>query len=283
MILMKMKGVAQTFPGSTVEKVVITVPAYFNDSQRQSTKDAAKIAGLEVLRMINEPTSAAFAYALDKRASTDGKSLCRRIIPDEAVAYGAGYLAANLSDLGDEVVRGLKLIVVTPLSLGVSCKGDVMVVLIPKNTPIPTKKEDTLYKAYDDQTAGLVMVYQGERLRSSENYLLGQLSLSGLPSAPTGRVEIKICYEIDDNRIPHVSAKELTTGRNKAIKTTDGGGLSKAEIAKMIKDAERYKQEDEAHIKKAMTHKALNDYVYRLRCQLKLIQDPVESNYGYGA
>ncbi|XP_024964168.1 probable mediator of RNA polymerase II transcription subunit 37c [Cynara cardunculus var. scolymus] len=162
MILMKMKGVAQTFPGSTVEKAMITVPAYFNDSQRQSTKDAAKIAGLEVLRMFNEPTAAALAYALDKRASTDGKSLYERIIPDEAVAYGTGYLAANLSDL----------------------------------------------------------------------------------------------------------ARELTTGRNKAIKITDGGGLSKAEIAKMIKDVERYKQEDEAHIKKAMAHKALNDYAYRLRVNL---------------
>ncbi|KVG99460.1 Heat shock protein 70 family, partial [Cynara cardunculus var. scolymus] len=168
MILMKMKGVAQTFPGSTVEKAMITVPAYFNDSQRQSTKDAAKIAGLEVLRMFNEPTAAALAYALDKRASTDGKSLYERIIPDEAVAYGTGYLAANLSDLGDEVVL----------------------------------------------------------------------------------------------------ARELTTGRNKAIKITDGGGLSKAEIAKMIKDVERYKQEDEAHIKKAMAHKALNDYAYRLRVNL---------------
>ncbi|KVH97416.1 Heat shock protein 70, conserved site-containing protein [Cynara cardunculus var. scolymus] len=346
-----MKGVAQTFPGSTVEKTAITVPTYFNDSQRQSTKDAA---GLEVLRMINEPTVAAIAYALDKRASTDGKRnvlvfdlgggtfdvslltidkggvikikatggdthlggenfdnrmlrvhcerakriistailttididclfngvdfsakfthakfeevnmdlfkkciktaktclkdenmdkenidevvlfggstrIPKRIIPDEAVAYDAGYLATNLSDLSDEVVRGLKLIVVTPLSLD------------------------------DYQTAGLVMVYQGERLRSSKNYLLGQLSLSGLPSAPRGGIEIKICYEIDDNRILHASARELTTSRNKAIKITNGGGLSKAEIAKMIKDAKRYKQEDEAHIKKAMAHKALND------------------------
>ncbi|KVH88990.1 hypothetical protein Ccrd_009023 [Cynara cardunculus var. scolymus] len=154
---------------------------------------------------------------IDEVVLVGGSTRIPKIFPDEAVAYGAGYLAANLSDLGDEVVRGLKLIDVTPLSLGVSCKGDVTAVLIPKNTPIPTKKEDTL---------------------------------SGLPSAPRGGVEIKIRYEIDDNGILHVSARELTTGRNKAIKITGGSGLLKAENAKMIKDAERYKQEDEAHIRR---------------------------------
>ncbi|KVH88208.1 Heat shock protein 70 family [Cynara cardunculus var. scolymus] len=154
----------------------------------------------------------------------------KRIIPDEAVAYGAGYLAANLSDLGDEVVRGLKLIDVTSLSLGGLSRRE-------------TQKFRELF--FWDNLVSLV-------------FLL----------LPGGGVEIKIRYDIDDNGILHVSARELTTGRNKANKITDDGSLSRAEISKMIKDAERYKQEDEAHIKKAMAHKALNDYAYRWRVNL---------------
>ncbi|KAJ9540779.1 hypothetical protein OSB04_027285 [Centaurea solstitialis] len=437
MVLAKMKGVAETFLGSTVEKAVITVPAYFNDSQRQSTKDAAKVAGLEVVNMINEPTAAAIAYALDKRvtSSTDGKMnvlvfdlgggtfdvslltidkegvievkatggdthlggqdfdnrmvdyfvkefkrkhkedisrnlkalgrlrvhcerakriistaiqtmidieclsnaidfsakfnrakfeevnmelfnkciehvksclkdakmdkasvdevvlvggstripkvqellqeffngklLCQRINPDEAVAHGAGFLAAKLSGLGDEAVRGMELIDVTPLSLGIYSNGDVMQVLIPKNTPIPTKKERTFFTCEDDQTDANVIVYQGERLKSTENYLLGQFGLSGLPSAPWGEVEIIVCFEIDANGILNVSAREITTGRNNAIKITGNGGLSKEEIAKMIEDAKRYKQEDEAHLKKATARNTLDGYAHKLRVDIK--------------
>ncbi|KAJ9540777.1 hypothetical protein OSB04_027283 [Centaurea solstitialis] len=414
MVLAKMKGVAEMFLGSTVEKAVITIPAYFNDSQRQSTKDAAEIAGLEVVSMINEPTAAAIAYALDNRASSthgkmnvlvfdlgggtfdvslltidkvgdievkatlvvtrilavristtewwiilsknsrentrktlttidieclsdgidfsakftrakfeevnmdlfnksmelvktclqdakmdkasidevvlvggstripkvqqllqelfDRKRLCQQINPDEAVAHGAGYLAAKLSGVGDEAVQGLDLIEVTPLSLGVGCKGDVMSVLIPKNTPIPTKKELKYHTVYDYHTAMHFRVYQGERLKGSENYLLGNINLSGLPSAPRGTVKVYVSFEIDVNGILNASAKELTTGRNTAIKITRNGRLSNEEIAKMIEDAERYKKQDEAHMKAVLAHRTVVDYACKLRAEIKRYQ-----------
>nr|KAJ0221599.1 hypothetical protein LSAT_V11C200089040 [Lactuca sativa] len=293
MVLVKMKTVAETFLGSAVEKAVIT--------------DAAKVAGLEVLCMINEPTAAAIAYALDKRACVDGKMnvlvfdlgggtfdvslltidgggqimvkatggdthlgggdfdtewipkvqqllqkffngklLSQKINPDEAVAHGAGILAAHLSCMGDEVVQSLELIDVTPLSLGLDVKGDIM----------------------DNQTSVGFHVYQGERDIASQNYRLGKLSLSGIPAAPRG-VEINVCYEIDADGILNVSAREITTGANNTIKITDNGSLSKAEIEKMIQDAERYKFEDEAHLKKAMAHRALDHCVSMLRTKIK--------------
>ncbi|KAL4576717.1 hypothetical protein LXL04_012815 [Taraxacum kok-saghyz] len=434
MVLSNMKGIAETFLGSDVEKAVITVPAHFNDSQRQSTKDAAKVAGLEVLRMINEPTAAAIAYALDKRACVDGKmnvlvfdlgggtfdvslltidgeghiqvkatggdthlgggdfdtrmvdhfirefkrkhkedlsknlkalgrlrvhcerakrfvstaiqttididclyngidfssrftrakfeevnmdlfrkcmvpvemclrdanmnkesidevvlvggstriprvqqmlqeffngkSLCQKINPDEAVALGAGYLAANLSGFGDEVVHSMKLTDVTPLSLGVGTYGNYMSVLIPRNSPIPTKKEDIFYTVEDNQTCACVHVYQGERVIDTENYLLGKLKLSGIPSARRGEVEIIVCYEIDANGILNVSAREITTGINNSIKITNNGSLSKAEIEKMIEDAERLKIEDEQHMKKVMAHRDLDHFVSELKAKI---------------
>ncbi|KAD5961909.1 hypothetical protein E3N88_13382 [Mikania micrantha] len=435
MVLAKMKGIAETFLGARVEKAVITVPAYFNDSQRQSTKDAAMVSGLEVLRMINEPTAAAIAYALDKRAGVDGKMnvlvfdlgggtfdvsvltiddvgvievkatggdthlggedfdnrmvsyfvnefkrkhkadisknlkalgrlrvhcerakriistaiqttididclfngidfsakftrakfedvnkalfnkcmdavktcltdvnmskdsidevvlvggstripkiqellqelfdgklLCQRINPDEAVAYGAGILAANLSGVGDETVQALALIDITPLSLGVGCEKDVMSVLIPKNSPIPTKKEKTFCTVNDNQTRVTLCVYQGERSKCTGNHLLSQFSLSGLPSAPQGVVEIIVCFEIDANGILHVSAKEITSGSSNAIKITNNDSLTREEIMKMIEDAECYKFEDEAHMKKVRAHQDLTDYVYKLRTKIK--------------
>ncbi|KAL8241546.1 hypothetical protein R6Q59_014900 [Mikania micrantha] len=384
MVLAKMKGIAEIFLGTRVEKAVITVPAYFNDSQRQSTKDAAMVAGLEVLRMIHEPTAAAIAYALDKRAGVDGKmnvlvfdlgggtfdvsiltidnggaievkatggdthlggedfdnrmvnyfvnefkrkhkadismnlkalgrlrvhcerakrtistasqttididclfngidfsakfsrakfeevnmelfnkcmdsvTTCLRdvnmskdsidevvlvggstripkiqqllqelfngkllyqgINPDEAVAYGAGILAANLSGMGNEAVQDLELIDITPLSLGVGDYKDVMVVFIPRNSPIPTKKVHTFYTIYDNQTVMDLPVYQGERSKCTENYLLSHFELSGLPPAPKGVVKVIVCYEIDVNGILHVSAREITSGSNSVIK-----------------------------------------------------------------
>ncbi|XP_023767677.1 heat shock 70 kDa protein 1 [Lactuca sativa] len=432
MVLAKMKRVAETFLGSDVEKAVITVPAHFNDSQRQSTKDAAKVAGLEVLRMINEPTAAAIAYALEKRAcemnvlvfdigggtfdvsvisidreghiqvkatggdthlggedfdnrmvkhfveeikrkhkedissnqralgrlrvhcerakrivstavqtrididclvngkdfslkftrakfeevnmdlfnkcmepveqclrdanmnkdsidevvlvggSTripkvqqllqelfNGKSLCQNINPDEAVAHGAGILAAQLSGMGDEAVQGLELIDITPLSLGFKVKGDLMYVLIPRNSPIPTKKEDTFCTSFENQTVVNFDVYQGERDKASENYLLGRLELSGFPSAPRGEVKFNACFEIDADGILNVSAREITSGVNKTIKITHNGSLSKEEIEKMIEDAERYKFEDEAHLKKVMSHIALDNFVSKVQASLK--------------
>ncbi|GJW83095.1 putative mediator of RNA polymerase II transcription subunit 37c, partial [Tanacetum coccineum] len=171
----------------------------------------------------------------------NGKLLCQQLNPDEAVAAGAGILAANLSGQGDEAVRSLDIIDVTPLSLGLKCKGDVMAVLIPRNSPIPTKKEDTFCTAYDGQTAVSVRVYQGERSKSNENYLLGEVRLSGIPSAP----------------------------RHNAIKITNTSSLSEVEIEKMIEDAKRYKQDDEAHMKKTKARNALETYACKLRAKMK--------------
>ncbi|KAD5961908.1 hypothetical protein E3N88_13381 [Mikania micrantha] len=435
MVLAKMKGIAETFLGTRVEQAVITVPAYFNDSQRQSTKDAAMVAGLEVLRMIHEPTAAAIAYALDKRADVDGKMnvlvfdlgggtfdvsvltiddegvievkatggdthlggedfdnrmvnyfvnefkrkhnadisknqkalgrlrvqcerakrtistafqttididclfdgidfsatftrakfeevnmvffkkcmdavktcladvkmskdsidevvlvggstripkiqellqelfdgklLCQQINPDEAVAYGAGILAANLSGVGDETVQALALIDITPLSLGVGCEKDVMAVLIPKNSPIPIKKEKTFCPAYDNQTSVTILVYQGERSKCTGNHLLSQFRLSGLPSALRGEVKINVCFEIDANGILQVSAKETTKGSNSAIKITNNDSLTREEIMKMIEDAERYKLEDEAHMEKERAHTDLTNHACKLRTKIK--------------
>ncbi|GJY62645.1 putative mediator of RNA polymerase II transcription subunit 37c [Tanacetum coccineum] len=403
MVLAKMKDAAEMFLGSSIEKAVITVPAYFYDSQRQSTKDAANVAGLEVMQIINEPTAAAIAYALDKRSSIrgkmnvlvfdlgggtfdvsiltidesgvikvkatggdthlggedfdtrmmnyfvrefkrkhkedismnqkalgklrvhcerakriissyletninieslvngidfsgkfirarfeevnmdlfkkwietvrsclkdvnmskdniddvvtvggstripkvqqmlkdffNGKLLCQGINPDEAVASGAGILAANLSGMGDKVLEDLVLIDVTPLSLGVACVGDVMAVLIPRNSPIPIKKEHMSYTTIDYQTRASFHVYQGERSNSNENYYLGELELDGIPSALKREVEIKY--------------------------------LSTKEIDNMIKDAERYKLEDELLVKKANARNVLESYACKRRAIVK--------------
>ncbi|KAL8210617.1 hypothetical protein R6Q57_005054 [Mikania cordata] len=199
----------------------------------------------------------------------DGKLLCQQINPDEAVAYGAGILAANLTGVGDETVLALALIDITPLSLGVGCDKDVMSVLIPKNSPMPTKKEKTFCPAYDNQTSVAILVYQGERSKCTGNHLLSQFRLSGLPSGPRGEVKITLCFEIDANGILHVSAKETTSGSNSAIKITNNDSLTREEIMKMIEDAERYKLEDEAHMKKVMAHQDLTNHVCKLRTKIK--------------
>ncbi|GKB13525.1 putative mediator of RNA polymerase II transcription subunit 37c [Tanacetum coccineum] len=435
MVLAKMKGIAETYLGISVEKAVITVPAYFNDSQRQSTKDAATVVGLDVIRMINEPTAAAIAYALDKRAGVDGKInvlvfdlgggtfdvsvltidekgiievkatggdthfggedfdnrmvnyfveefnrkhkqdissnqkalvrlrvrcerakriistgtqtmididclfngvdfstkftrakfeevnmdlfkkcmehvemclrdasmdknrvnevvlvggstripkvqellqdlfsgkiLCQQLNPDEAVAHGAGILAANLSGMGDEAMQSLVLTDVTPLSLCVGLHRDVMRVLIPRNSPIPTKKETDVYTVSDNQTSMRLPVYQGERSKGTENYLLGNLTLPDLPLAPRRGVKVTVCYEIDVNGILNVSARETTTGKKNAVKITNTGNLWKVEIEKMVKDAKIYKIEDQAHMNKANAHTDLVKYICNLRSRIK--------------
>nr|GFA09507.1 hypothetical protein [Tanacetum cinerariifolium] len=301
MILSKLKEIAETFLGKTVKDVVITVPAYFDDSQRQATKEAGHVAGLNILQILNEPTSAAIAYGLDTRNNitretnvlifdlgggtfdvaivntgenskvkvdavdgdthlggqdfdnmimdyfvegfnrkhkTDvsgnlralgpdtegktmlqeffnGKELSHRIRADEAVAHGAALLAAKL--------RGEK-----------SNKGDLMSVIIPRNTPIPVK-EEIYYSAHDNQSVMSVIVYQGERSSVKKNNWLGQFHVA-VPIGPAVKQKIKVVFNVDANAILSCSGEEMITGlKREIIISIDKHRLSKVEIEKMLK------------------------------------------------
>src|SRR5688572_11297258 len=435
-VLRKLKEAAESYLGHKVNKAVITVPAYFNDAQRQATKDAGQIAGLEVARIINEPTAAAMAYGLDKKKeekivvfdlgggtfdvsvlqvagaggegdtkvfeviSTNGdthlggddfdeelikyvaeefrkehgvdlrkepmalqrlqeacekakKELsslpqtdinlpfitisggvpkhlqltitrskfeelvdglierCRKPVmqalkdaklspseidevvlvggstrvpkvhkmvkdifgkephkgvnPDEVVAVGAAIQGSVLAGERKDVL----LLDVTPLTLGIETEGGVLTPLVEKNTTIPTEKKQVFSTAADNQTGVTVRVSQGERKMASDNRLLGEFDLSGIPPAPRGMPKIEVKFDIDANGILNVSAKDLGTGKEANVKIQQSSGLSKDEIEKMRRDAEAHADEDKQKFELASLRNQADNMSYQLEKMMK--------------
>ncbi len=434
-ILQKMKETAESYLGETVSQAVITVPAYFNDSQRQATKDAGKIAGLEVLRIINEPTAAALAYGLDKNESgiiavydlgggtfdvsileigdgvfevksTNGDTFLggedfdkrvidhladtfkkeqgvdlrddklalqrlkeaaekakielstaaqteinlpfitadasgpkhlnikltraqleklvedlieRTIAPCKAALKDAGLKASDIKEVilvggmtrmpkiaetvkslfGHEPHRGVNpdevvaagaaiqggvlkgdvkdvlLLDVTPLSLGIETLGGVFTRLIERNTTVPTRKSQVFSTAEDNQGAVTIRVFQGEREMAADNKPLGQFDLIGIPPAPRGMPQIEVTFDIDANGIVNVSAKDKATNKEQQIRIEASGGLSDAEIEKMVKDAEANASQDKERRERVEAVNQAESVVHSTEKNLKEHEDKI--------